>query len=78
MHGPICGADMITGDVVCKPAAGPTLYPRDPADSEARHFRKLLFGSKDSFTATELESGWYCPQCEKILIVWAKKGAAEQ
>lgn len=71
---PLCGAEMTGGDVVCKIGAGPTLYPRVEGESEGKHFWKMFFGSRDAISAPELESGWYCPACDRVLVLWKPKG----
>ena len=71
---PLCGAAMTEGDVVCKIGAGPTLYPRVPVESEGKHLRKMFFGSRDAISAPELEGGWYCPACDRVLVLWKRKG----
>lgn len=74
MKCPICDAKMIQGDVVCKTGAGPTLYPKNTEDSELKHFAKMFFGSKDSIKAHELDEGWYCPNCKKVIVIWSQTG----
>lgn len=73
MKCPICGSDMISGDVICKVGAGPTLYPKNPEAPEWKHVMKLMFGSKDSIRSDGLDEGWYCKNCEKILVIWNEK-----
>ena len=70
MKCPICNNEMIAGDVVCKTGAGPTLYPRKAEESELKQFGKMFFGSKDSIKAHDLDEGWYCPNCEKVVVIW--------
>ena len=43
MKCPICSTEMVAGDVVCKTAAGPTLYPRKAEETELKHFGKMFF-----------------------------------
>ena len=43
MKCPICSTEMVAGDVVCKTAAGPTLYPRKAEETELKHFSKMFF-----------------------------------
>lgn len=70
MKCPICTAEMIAGDIVCKTGAGPTLYPRKAGEEELKHFGKMFFGSKESIKAHDLDEGWYCPNCKKVMVLW--------
>ena len=72
MNCPFCGGEMITGEVVCKTASGPTIHPRRPEDSDRKYALKVFFGNKDAISTHVLEEGWHCPACEKTLIVWGK------
>ena len=40
---------------------------------EGKHFRKMFFGSRDAISAPELESGWYCPACDRVLVLWKRR-----
>lgn len=72
MKCPICTQEMIAGDIVCKTAAGPTLYPRKAEESELKHFGKMFFGSKEAIKAYDLDEGWYCPNCKKVMVIWSQ------
>ena len=71
MKCPICSSDMINGDIVCRAYAAPTLYPKNADDSEWKHLKKVFFGSKDSIKTNHLDDGWYCPSCQKVLVLWS-------
>lgn len=73
MRCPVCDTDMITGEIVCKAGAGPTLYPRKPGDSDVQYFAELFFGGRDPIRPAALDEGWYCPKCEKIIVIWSAK-----
>ena len=73
MKCPFCGGEMLNGEIVCKPAAGPTFYPRNPQESENEYFWKRFWGSKDAVSTLHLDEAWHCPACEKTIVVWSKK-----
>ncbi|MCI8686949.1 MAG: hypothetical protein HFF57_01385 [Lawsonibacter sp.] len=75
MNCPICGKEMVTGEAVMKPGAGPTLYPRKTEDSELKYMAKLFFGSKDSIKPGELDGCWYCAGCKKLIAVWNERAS---
>ena len=70
MQGPICNGEMITGDIVCKTGAGPTFYPRKAGETELKHICRMFFGSRESIKAHDLDEGWYCPNCKKVMVLW--------
>ena len=75
MKCPICNTEMLSGDVVCKIGAAPTLYLKNSEDSELKHFTKMFFGSKDSIKTHELDEGWYCSNCKKVIVIWSQKNS---
>lgn len=70
MQCPICNGEMITGDIVCKTGAGPTFYPRRVGETELKHISRMFFGSRESIKAHDLDEGWYCPNCKKVMVLW--------
>ena len=70
MQCPICNGEMITGDIVCKTGAGPTFYPRKAGETELKHICRMFFGSRESIKAHDLDGGWYCPNCKKVMVLW--------
>ena len=71
MKCPYCSTEMITGDIICRHNSAPGLYPHTEGETEFKRFKRQLFG-KGAIIRTELEEGHYCPQCDKIIVVWKK------
>jgi hypothetical protein len=69
MKCPICGNEMLNGEIVFKNPWPGALYPDNPNDSELKRAAKMFFGSKSAIGFSGADEGWYCIECKKVVAV---------